>query len=75
LIAPFFFVDFQLLLSEPEEIKNKVMVLAKLPSPHREKMIFHFSSYISRVGVERFNNERTGEIIEELSYPFQFPTT
>jgi len=69
--APLFFVDFQHLFTLPFSKVTELEVIAKLPSPHREKMIVHFSSYISRIGVDREDQEETKIFINHLAEPYR----
>ena len=68
--APLLFVDFQHLLAIPILKKDNLEIVAKLPSPHTEKMISHFSSYISRIGVDRENKKDTEALINQLADPY-----
>ncbi|MDK2977991.1 MAG: hypothetical protein PWP52_705 [Bacteroidales bacterium] len=68
--APLLFVDFQHLLTIPIFKKDNLEIVAKLPSPHTEKMISHFSSYISRIGVDRENKEDAEALINQLAAPY-----
>jgi hypothetical protein len=68
--APYLFIDFQHLLSIPIDGKETLISIAQLPSPYAEQMIVHFSSYISRIGVDRINDEKTEEIINEIASPY-----
>lgn len=71
LSTPPFFVDFQNLITIPISHQKNLKVIAQLPSPHREKMIMHFASYISRIGVERLDKIRTKELVSELVNPYE----
>jgi hypothetical protein len=68
--APLLFVDFQNLITIPIENKENLAIIAQLPSPYIEKMIVHFSSYISRIGVDRISDERTKSFIQEIALPY-----
>lgn len=68
--APLLFVDFQNLITIPIENNIYLTIEAQLPSPHTEKMMIHFSSYISRIGVDRINEESTKVFIQEIASPF-----
>ena len=68
--APLFFVDFQHIITIPIDKKDTLETVAKLPSPFREKMIMHFSSYISRIGVDRENMDELDSLITDLADPY-----
>jgi len=69
--APSFFVDFQHIVTVPISYSSNLEPVAFLPSPHREKMIMHFSSYVSRIGVDRIVEGSQESIISELAYPYK----
>lgn len=69
--APSFFVDFQHIVTVPITYADKLEPIGFLPSPHREKMIVHFSSYISRIGVDRIDEASEGSIVSELATPYK----
>ena len=68
--APLFFVDFQHIITIPIDKKDTLETVAKLPSPFREKMIMHFSSYISRLGLDRENMDELDSLITDLADPY-----
>ena len=72
--APLFFVDFQHLITVPIEQKDQLEIVAKLPTPHKEKMISHFASYVSRIGVDREIEETTEVLMNQLADPFHSAT-
>lgn len=69
--APSFFVDFQHIVTVPISSSNNLDPVGFLPSPHREKMIMHFSSYISRIGVDRVDDSSNDSLIAELAQPYK----
>lgn len=72
--VPPLLIDFQLIKTIPFNEKNKLDLVAQLPSPFKEKMIVHFSSYISRIGVERSNPFEITSLITNLASPY-IPST
>ena len=64
------FVDFQLLKSIPISQIEGLNLIAQLPSPFVEKMITHFASYISRIGVDRVSEERQKTMTIEIASPY-----
>jgi hypothetical protein len=63
-------VDFQHLLAVRNTDRLRLRTLALLPPPHREKLIVHFASYVSRIGVERFEAEKTRELVRAVAEPY-----
>jgi hypothetical protein len=63
-------VDFQHLLAVRNTAGFHLRSLALLPPPHREKLIVHFASYVSRIGVERFADEKAKELIRAVAEPY-----
>jgi hypothetical protein len=68
--SPLFFVDFQLIISIPIDNANHLEKIAQLPSPFVEQMIMHFSSYTSRIGSDRLENDQVEEILTLLAHPY-----
>ncbi|MCC5906194.1 MAG: hypothetical protein JJU13_08315 [Balneolaceae bacterium] len=68
---PHFFVDFQHLITIPYSEKINLSTIAQLDSPHREKLILHFSSYVSRIAVDRIDKETYQDTLRALSEPFE----
>lgn len=68
---PHFFVDFQHLLTIPYSEKVSLSTFAQLDSPHREKLILHFSSYVSRIAVDRVDNTTYMNTLRALSEPYE----
>lgn len=66
-------VDFQQLLSLPITQAKSLPMRAVLPSPDREKLVVHFASYTSRIGVDRQPAERVQHLTEILSTPYHGP--
>lgn len=67
--APFFFVDFQHILSVPFEECIKIEPIAQLPTPYKEQMMVQFASYTSRIPVDR--EDDTTAIVEEIVEPIR----
>ena len=67
---PHFLLDFQNLITIPFKEEERLNPIAQLPSPHREKMILHFSSYVSRVAVDRVDDQTYKETMQDLSEPY-----
>jgi hypothetical protein len=71
--SPLLFVDFQLVTSVPISDKEGLQIIGRLPSPYVEKMIMHFSSYVSRIGVDRVEDPELERICRELIVPLTAP--
>jgi hypothetical protein len=69
--TPDFLVDFQNTITFPIEEKGELSVIAKLQSPYLEKMVVHYSSYISRIGVARINQGQVDEVVNRIISPFE----
>ena len=67
--CPYLLVDFQKLLTIPVEQKESLMIVGNVPSPHKEKMIMHFASYVSRIGVDRVDQDQTALISTSMLNP------
>lgn len=67
-------VDFQQLISVPIERARSLPFVAALPSPDREKLVVHFASYASRIGVDRQLPARIAELTTLLTHPYHAPT-
>lgn len=68
---PHLLVDFQNLLTIPYSKVNSLNIIAQLDSPHREKLILHFASYISRIAVDRVDEESYQDTLKAISEPFE----
>ena len=68
---PHFFVDFQHLITIPYSEKISLSTIAQLGSPHREKLILHFSSYVSRIAVDRVDEGTYEDTLRSLSEPYE----
>lgn len=66
-------VDFQQLVSVPIAQAKDLPMRAVLPSPDREKLVVHFASYMSRIGVDRQSADRVQRLTEILSEPYHGP--
>jgi hypothetical protein len=66
-------VDFQQLVSVPIAQAKNLPMRAALPSPDREKLVVHFASYTSRIGVDRQPTDRVQNLTELLSEPYHGP--
>ena len=67
---PLLFIDFQHLITIPFDEVRKLETVAQMPTPFKEKMIVHFTSYLSRIGVERENPERIKGLTADLANPY-----
>jgi hypothetical protein len=65
-------VDFQFVLSIPIVEIEKLNKIAQLSSPFVEQMIVHFSSYTSRIAVDRCETPQKDEIISKLIEPYSY---
>ncbi|MGH2959784.1 MAG: hypothetical protein ACRDKE_09275 [Solirubrobacterales bacterium] len=71
LALPTMCVDFQMLLTMPVGQAREREIIAELPTPDREKMIVHFSSYLCRIGVDRPGDVETATLINGVCDPFK----
>lgn len=63
-------VDFQRTVTLPFDSHGELEVIGKLPSPFSDKMIMHYASHVSRVGVNRIPDNETDEICKAwVPYP------
>lgn len=62
--APFWFVDFQHIVSIPYASFNNLENIAQLNSPYREQMMVQFASYTARIPIDRI--EDTTEIVKSF---------
>jgi len=67
---PHFFIDFQHLITMPYHDRTSLTTVAQLDTPHREKLILHFSSYVSRIAVDRISQSTYQETVSALSDPY-----
>jgi hypothetical protein len=69
--SPYLLVDFQRVITLPISERETLSIEGQLPSPYREKMIMHFSSYVARIGVDRIKDE--DGLYQHLALPFTPP--
>jgi len=65
-----FLVDFQNLITIPIAEKEYLVSIAQLSTPYAQQMIVHFSSYISRIGVDRIDEDSANLLFDELVSPY-----
>jgi len=69
-MVPFLAIDFQRIQSIPYALCENLETVAKLNSPYKEQMIVHFSSYVSRIPVDR---EDLDDVIRKIISPMNAP--
>ena len=67
--TPDLLVDFQNLITIPIDELVKLRGIAQLPAPYIQQMIVHYTSYNSRIAVERLGDEQVASIVDRIVSP------